>query len=399
MREIAMFNIDQIQKMAEKHSFFFNQMKMIHVGGTNGKGSVTSMLSHILMQKYRVGLYQSPYDQVRFDNISINLVPISQKEVDDLIQIYQQDFIAFKLSEFEIDTWIALAYFHQMQVDYAVIEVGLGGREDATNIITPILSVITNIGYDHMDVLGSNIKDIAYAKAGIIKKNIPVVLGRHMDLNALLTIESYGEMMQSNRYISDQLTKIEHKPHLQFEYNRQKYALNTIAAYQIDNASIVLKAIEVLDKIGHKIDTEDIKNGFLMPILTKRFEILSEYPLIICDAAHNKEGANALILSLQRLKLKNIVFIVSILKDKPIHEMLDIFLHLTDEVYMTTFEFSRAMDLNTFDHQGVKNIQNIDRIIDMIHQKPNQTYIFTGSLYFLRTIYPIIKGALIHGKK
>jgi dihydrofolate synthase / folylpolyglutamate synthase len=394
-----MFNIDQIQKMAEKHSFFFNQMKMIHVGGTNGKGSVTSMLSHILMQKYKVGLYQSPYDQLRFDNISINLVSISQKEVDDLFQIYQEDFINFKLSEFEIDTWIALAYFHQMHVDFAVIEVGLGGREDATNIITPILSVITNIGYDHMDVLGTNIQDIAYAKAGIIKKNIPVVLGSNMDLNALSMIESYANMMKSNQFISKPLSITEHNSYLTFEYNHQKYALNTNATYQIDNASTVLKSIEVLNIIGHKIEIEQIKNGFLMPIMTKRFEILSEYPLIICDAAHNKEGANALVASIKSLNLENIVLFVSILKDKPIHEMLDIFLDLTDEVYMTSFEFSRAIYLNSFDHHGVKKIQNVEAIIEMIHQKPNQTYIFTGSLYFLRSIYPIIKGAFIHGKK
>lgn len=394
-----MFKIDQIKKMAIKHQFFFNDMKMIHVGGTNGKGSVTSMLSHILSDYYKVGLYQSPYDQNRFDNISINQNQISTKDVDTLLKKYQNDFESFQLSEFEIDTWIALAYFYEQKVDYAIIEVGLGGKDDATNIITPILSIITNVGYDHTDVLGKDIKEIAYHKSGIIKNNVPFLIGHDMNLNAVEVIRLHATKSSSEVYQSQPLQMIEKNPWIHVKYKDLSYQINTQATYQMSNISLVLTAIDILRKQGIEISESSIVKGLMMPIMTKRFEIIVNYPKIICDAAHNKEGALALIQTLDDLKIDHPVFIASILKDKPIIEMLDIFSKKSNQIYLTTFKFHRAIDLNDVEHPNIIKLFDYHDLISIIKKEPDKTYILTGSLYFLREVYPLIKGEFQHGKK
>jgi len=395
-----MFNIDNILKLAIKHHYFFNKIPMIHVGGTNGKGSVCSMLSHILKNSYRVGLYVSPYDQNRFDNIKINDETVDYQIIKRIMEDYQQDFLQFQLSEFEIDTWVALKVFDEYKVDIAVIEVGMGGLDDATNIIYPILSVITNVGSDHKDILGKTVEEIATKKAGIIKPHVPVVIGLAMDVKAFQIIDEKAQACRSKLHIAESSKIVSYLPYLEISIQDKTYSINTQASYQKDNFSIVLKAIEVLNHQGFVINQQAIELGLRMPILTKRFEYLSNHPLIIADAAHNLEGALALINTLQECHWSyDWVMIISILKDKPYQKMIQHYQTLTKDIWFLPFDHPRALPIDELKEDSIIKMDSIEEVIQKIKNQPQKKYLFTGSLYFLRAIYPQLKGAFNHGKK
>ena len=195
-----MFNLDNITQMLLHHHNFHHHLKVIHVGGTNGKGSTSLMIQNILISAgYRVGIYTSPFDMGRFDNININHIQIQKNDVERLNQQFLGDFERFGLSPFEIDTFLALFYMYENHVDYAVIEVGLGGRDDATNVVMPMLSVITNIGLDHQDVLGYGYASVAEKKAGIIKFQVPVVLGHDINHEAFQVLSAHAKRSEERR--------------------------------------------------------------------------------------------------------------------------------------------------------------------------------------------------------
>jgi dihydrofolate synthase / folylpolyglutamate synthase len=391
-----MFNLNNIKSMLEHHGNFHLHLNVIHVGGTNGKGSTSLMIQNILISAgYRVGIYTSPFDMGRFDNININHKEILRDEVLSMNAFYQKDFERFQLTPFEIDTFLALAYFHDQNVDYAVIEVGLGGRDDATNVVMPILSVITNIGLDHQDVLGQGYPSIADKKSGIIKKGIPVVLGHDINQEAYEVIESYATSMQSNIYRVQPYQMISIDPKIIIRYQNHLYHLNTIALYQARNASLAIEVALTLQRIGIKITQENIHEGVGKGVPPKRFQILSKTPMIIIDGAHNTEGIDRLVESMSSLNLKsNIKVIAAILKDKPYLEMIERLLALTKDVTLTTFEHERAMDLSTFSHPDVKLIFDYHQALDSINTHHDGVYLITGSLYFLALVVNELKGMI-----
>jgi len=256
-----MFSTEHILKLVNHHDRFHTKLNVIHIAGTNGKGSTSNYVTNMLMEtSFKVGLYTSPYTRVRFDNIKINQHQISS---DDLISLYvrfKDDFEAFELSEFEIDTFIALRYFYEKEVDYCVIEVGLGGTDDATNIVEPILTVITNIGLDHQDVLGYSYQEIASKKAGIIKENIPLVIGYDINKEALDVIKLISNQHSSPFHQVEPYQNVTLNEVIQFSYRNDIYKLNTLASYQVKNACLAIEIANLLNKyhqthiLKHHID-------------------------------------------------------------------------------------------------------------------------------------------------
>lgn len=391
-----MFSIDHIQSILNHHGNFHLNLKAIHVGGTNGKGSTSLMIQNILIASgYQVGIYTSPFDMGRFDNININQEQITPEDVMRLNRQYSDDFQLFQLTPFEIDTFLALAYFFEQKVDYAVIEVGLGGKDDATNVVMPILSVITNIGLDHQDVLGYGYTNVASHKAGIIKPKVPVVLGHDINDEALHVLESYAKAMKSTIYHVKSFSVKQRTPRIEMMYQHQVYHLNTLADYQARNASLAIEVASILQSLGIAIMDEHIQKGIAMGVPPKRFQILSTSPMIIIDGAHNLEGIVRLIESIKLLQLNSkIRVIAAILKDKPYREMIEKLFELSDDVTLTTFDHERALQLETFSHPLVHVELDYHRALQTIFDHQDYVHLITGSLYFLAYAVNDLKGMI-----
>ena len=268
------------------------QIKCIHIAGTNGKGSVSSMLASILSQAgYKTGLYTSPHLIDFTERIRINGHCIPQSDVIEFISKTQIHIERIQPSFFELTVAMAFDYFNQEKVDIAIIEVGLGGRLDSTNVIQPELSVITSIGWDHMDLLGNTLESIAFEKAGIIKENRPVVCSRFIQSEALEVIKKKSELEQSTFYLSEPSPK-------KFEL-----ALSLKGSYQKQNLDTVCTSVRVLQNMNYDIKEEDITTGLQnvtqLSGLRGRWERLNDDPIVICDTGHNAEAIPYLIDQLE----------------------------------------------------------------------------------------------------
>ena len=291
------------------------RFKSIHVAGTNGKGSTSHMLASILQEAgYKVGLYTSPHLKDFRERIRINGVPVEKSYVVDFIHTNKTFFEERALSFFEMTVGMAFDFFASNEVDIAVIEVGLGGRLDSTNIITPILSVITNIGFDHVDVLGDTFHKIASEKAGIIKPKVPVVIG---EFNSETELVFQAKASQTEAPIVFAET---HKV--------AQYKSDLRGAYQKKNINTVLAATSVLKEIGIKISDLDIKTGLEHVVantgLLGRWQILNLKPKVICDTAHNKEGLELIVAQLLEQTYDHLHIVFGSVTDKNLDTLLDI---------------------------------------------------------------------------
>jgi dihydrofolate synthase / folylpolyglutamate synthase len=391
-----MFNLDNITQMLLHHGNFHIKLKVIHVGGTNGKGSTSLMIQNILISAgYRVGIYTSPFDMGRFDNININHIQIQKEDVDRLNQQFLADFERFDLSPFEIDTFLALFYMYENHVDYAVIEVGLGGRDDATNVVMPMLSVITNIGLDHQDVLGYGYASVAEKKAGIIKYQVPVVLGHDINHEAFQVLSTHANQQQSNIYQVKPYQIIKRHPNIELMYENHVYRLNTLADYQARNASLAIEVALVLRHLGIQLTDEQINQGISMGVPPKRFQLLSSSPMVIIDGAHNTEGMERLIESIKKLEFtQKIRVIVAILKDKPYIDMIEKLKDISNDIILTTFEHERAMDLSVYQDDQISIEPDYQKALSSMASHPEAIHLITGSLYFLAIVVNTLKGMM-----
>ncbi|SOU86411.1 bifunctional folylpolyglutamate synthase/dihydrofolate synthase [Tenacibaculum dicentrarchi] len=289
------------------------KVKTIHVGGTNGKGSTSHMIASVLQEAgYKVGLYTSPHLKNFTERIRINGQEIKQESVVDFISENKQFLEAQKLSFFEMTVGMAFDYFAKQKVDIAVIEVGLGGRLDSTNIITPEVSVITNIGLDHTQFLGETLPEIAYEKAGIIKENTPVVIGERQKEVKKVFIDKANECNAKIVFASDQ------------DYS---YKTDLLGDYQSKNVKTAVKAISQLKDFV--ISEQNIKNGLLQVVkntnLKGRWQILQQHPKVICDTAHNKEGLIYTLGQLKKEQYKNLHIVLGVVSDKDLAAILPMF--------------------------------------------------------------------------
>ncbi len=311
-----------------------NNFKSIHVGGTNGKGSCSHMLSSILQEAgYKVGLYTSPHLVDFRERVRINGEMISKDSVSEFMLHNFDFFESNNLSFFEMTVGLAFNYFSFNKVDIAIIEVGMGGRLDSTNIITPILSLITNISIDHTKFLGSNISDIAREKAGIIKEKTPIVIGETQDEIKSIFIDIANTKGSEIVFADD------------FIYDNYDCDLQGI--YQKKNIKTVLKASEILQQNDYKINNGHIKIGLNNVSnntgLKGRWQVIQNNPLIICDTAHNIAALKEVISQLIRLEYSKLYFIIGFSDDKDLDKISKIFPE-NSEYYFVKPKVDRGKD-------------------------------------------------------
>jgi dihydrofolate synthase/folylpolyglutamate synthase len=328
-----------------------HQFKSVHVAGTNGKGSTSHMLAAILqIAGYKTGLYTSPHLKDFRERIRINGKMISEVEVIDFVAQHRADFEEIKPSFFEMTVAMAFDVFAREKVDIAIIEVGLGGRLDSTNVITPLMSVITNIGWDHINMLGDTLQQIAFEKAGIIKHGVPVIIGEYQPEVADVFVNK-ANIENANLSFASDLWHIlkseaesqkseEIKEYLDFKVQKKDPELPTSdlrlktlnlrldlpGTYQLKNVKAVLSAVDELQKHGFIINEEHIREALSkvkeLTGLHGRWEILSQNPLTICDTGHNPEGILEVLKNIESVSYSQLHFVIGVVNDKDISKML-----------------------------------------------------------------------------
>jgi dihydrofolate synthase / folylpolyglutamate synthase len=412
------FDLSRMTKLMDLIDNPQNDYDVIHVAGTKGKGSTCVMIASILIaQGYRVGLYSSPHMIDFTERIQIDNVQISPGEFVEFLGIMRSDIEnVSNISTFEITTALALKYFSKKEVDIAVVEVGMGGRLDATNIVNPLLTVITSISLDHTKILGDTISKIAYEKAGIIKKDIPVVIGNQTQ-EAREVILGVAEQKESpiidvfNEYNWEQ--KAYSLEGQQFQINLQNQAvhrsfnfhLKLLGDHQLDNATTAYAVINHLPQ-RYEITEKAVQIGFQKTHWPGRFEILHEEPLIIVDGAHNPDSFEKLSQTIEKyLKAKRITLIFGASEDKDIRKMIEFILPYVDSIIFTKSDHPRAMTEKEIRNRlstmvtGSFRFCDIEELIDEMMANKNGTYIASGSLFIAGAVKEILQSKGINDPK
>lgn len=336
--------------------------KTIHVAGTNGKGSCSHTLAAILQsQGYKVGLFTSPHLLSFRERIKVNGVEISKERVVEFVERERCFFEPLHPSFFELTTALALKYFKEEKVDIAVIEVGLGGRLDCTNIITPILSIITNISYDHTQFLGSTLEEIAAEKAGIMKHNVPVLIGECSDKLRPVFQEKAREhgaklyFAEDNRIIQD-VCMTENM----LRYDTKRYATllgELIGTYQIKNTNTILNAVEILAN-SIEISEKSVRNGVgnvsKLTGLLGRWQKIQEMPLVICDTGHNIGGWEYISEQIKAQECRTLRIIFGMVDDKDIDSVMAL-LPTNAVYYFTKASTKRAVNEMAIQEKGASH--------------------------------------------
>ncbi len=317
-----------------------HKFKSIHIGGTNGKGSTSHMLAAVLQTAgYKTGLYTSPHLKDFRERIRINGEMISEAEVVDFVANQQANIDEIQPSFFEMTVALAFDVFARHKVDIAIIEVGLGGRLDSTNVIMPLLSIITNIGWDHMNMLGNTLPEIAGEKAGIIKPHIPVIIGERQHEIEQVFIDKAASQHADIRFASDHfgiiqndqpadqalrnVTVVPAQANAQASYQLQ---LDLTGTYQLKNVKSVLLAVEELNKQGFVITTDQVKQALAkvktLTGLQGRWQTLSTHPLTICDTGHNPDGIQEVLKNIAAIQFDHLHFVLGMVNDKDITKVL-----------------------------------------------------------------------------
>jgi dihydrofolate synthase/folylpolyglutamate synthase len=357
-----------------------DQFKSVHVGGTNGKGSTSHMLAAILQTAgYKTGLYTSPHLRDFRERIRINGQMITEQQVVDFVAQYKADFEAIQLSFFEMTIGLAFDIFAKERVDIAVIEVGLGGRLDSTNVITPLLSVITNIGWDHMNLLGDTLPLIAGEKAGIIKQNIPAIIGEYQPQVAeVFTNKAYQEKtkltfaseeweLSSESKVGSLKSEVgSRKPEIEgyrnvtvtnahFALRTLDLALDLTGTYQLKNLKTVLSAIDELRLQGFTISDEHIKTALkqvrTLTGLNGRWQVLRHDPLTICDTGHNPDGIQEVLKNIAATPYNHLHFVLGMVNDKDITKVLGM-LPIDATYYFCKPDIPRGLDAEELKNQA-----------------------------------------------
>lgn len=339
-----------------------NKFRSIHVGGTNGKGSTSHMLASVLQSAgLKVGLYTSPHLKDFRERIKINGEMISQQNVVDFVEKYKTDFEKIQPSFFEMTVGLAFDFFADQKVDIAVIEVGLGGRLDSTNIIKPAVSIITNISLDHTGLLGDSLEKIAIEKAGIIKAGIPIVIGE-TQLEIKNIFVQIAKEKNAPIFFADERYRainVHHKKNdkLSLSMNIEKegvlkfenFESELLGLYQQKNIPTVLCAIDILNQIGFILSEKNIREGIKNVIkqtgLLGRWQILSDRPLVIADTGHNESGIKEVLTQIANTPHRHLHFVLGMVNDKDITTILNL-LPKKARYYFCKAGIPRALDAN-----------------------------------------------------
>ena len=385
-RKRETYQRDEFDRFLKKDHFSYH-VPSIHVAGSNGKGSTCTYLSYIYTAEgYKVGLFTSPFDKSPLEMIKINNQSISEDRFNKYLNEYKKDFEKNDLSGFEIETYIAFRYFEDEKCDIAIIECGMGGEYDATNIFTPILSIITSISLEHTSSLGRTISEITLHKAGIIKKEVPILIDRDLPEEALTVISDTSLELDApiktiELYHFEKLNENGYS----FTYGLMNDLLiNTKAKYSIKDASFALEAIHLLqDKF--QVKEESIRNGLKDMRIKGRFEVKRKNPLIIIDGAHNPEGIDTLAKEVERQISGPLTIIFACFNDKNIELMLTTLGVLSRDIILTTFDHPRARTQDEFflyldEYRFMEDHQQAIR--DTLINHPENNILICGSLAF-----------------
>jgi dihydrofolate synthase/folylpolyglutamate synthase len=378
----------------------------IHVAGTNGKGSTCAFLASMLQNAgYRTGLYTSPHLVSFTERIRVNGVPIPEAQVVELARKVRAACHAGKDGQeqlnptfFEVTTAMAFSYFAEQAVDLAVIEVGMGGRLDSTNVVNPLVSVITTIDLEHTEFLGDTIELIAGEKAGIIKPQTPVVSGA-VQPEAVEVIRSEAEARGARLYLLSRdfgACSLRGGALHRFDYHGigrtfEGLVIGLAGRHQVDNACLALAALECVSQRGVIVDDTALRRGLAEARWEGRLELISRKPDLFLDGAHNPASARKLAAEMQVLKpgYNRLILVIGILGDKDVRGMLAELLPVADEVFVTRPEYSRAMDLEALAaevrkmHGSVRHAPSVSRAIEEARKtaEPDDLILVTGSLY------------------
>ena len=372
-----------------------DRLRSIHIAGTNGKGSTTNDIRSILQTAgYKVGSFTSPFMITHLDRIRINDQDIREDAFLAITNRFYDSWMEWDLSMFEIDMCIAVFYYLEEQVDFCVFETGLGGRKDATNILQPLVSVITNIGMDHMEFLGDTLEKIAKEKAGIVKEGIDLITAEDKEC-CLQVFQKHTASAHAQCIKAGEISNIQETADgLSFDYgNLKDVALYGKARYQCRNAALAIEVCLYLQRQGHIRLTEvQLRTGLHQAVWIGRFETISKEPLIILDGAHNADGIHALCETLKQMEDVQVLF--SVLKDKNFEAMLQELETVCGEILVVPFYNERALDVRLL--EGRKHIhlmESYERAIPHALQKV-KPLVITGSLYFISDVrkYLIEKG-------
>lgn len=408
------YGLERTYKLLEHLGNPERDLKLIHIAGTNGKGSTTSMITEILMgEGYKVGMYTSPFIEEFEERIQINRNNIPKESLAilmDEIKVAVDKVIEAGYNhptEFEIITVLMLLYFKKENIDFGVIEVGLGGTLDSTNVIKPIIQVITSISFDHTNLLGNTLEKIAREKAGIIKKGIPTVIYPQQE-EVLKVIKNKCFEMDSELYIANNenlkfknIVNLD-KPYQLLKYNNEiDILLPLLGEHQIINLSVAMQAIEVLNnKNIIDISIANIVKSIKNVSWKGRLEVLSNNPYVVIDGAHNIQGIKTLSRNIKKyFKYENLYLILGILADKDVEEMIKIITPMAKKVYSVTPNSIRgelAESLKDEVSKFNKNCKAFDKYEESYLEALNDAsekdlILASGSLYMIGDMRKIIR--------
>jgi len=366
--------------LAKHLNFPEKHFKSIHVAGTNGKGSTSHMIASVLQEAgYKVGLYTSPHLKDFRERIKINGKEVSKQFVTGFIKRNKGFFEQNSLSFFEMTVGMAFEYFKKQKVDIAVIEVGMGGRLDSTNIITPEVSVITNIGLDHTQFLGNTLEAIAFEKGGIIKPNVPVVIGETQK-ETTTVFKELAEKNKSKIIFADQ-------------QKTENYKSDLVGNYQSKNIVTVLQAIKELQNKGFNISQQNIKEGLLNVVkntgLMGRWQIVQLNPKVVCDTGHNKDGLTYVMKRLSNEQFESLHIVFGVVNDKDLNSIIDL-LPKNATYYFCKPDIPRGLDaeelkviLNNYGLQGEAYGSVNEAYKNALNSSGTNDFVFIGGSTFV----------------
>ena len=404
--------LDAMKYFMEEFNHPEKNLKFIHIAGTNGKGSCIEMMNNILINcGYKVGKFISPHLSKYNERISINNINISDDEIEKMILKIKPKIDKYekennhKITFFELETTMAILYFSENKCDFVVLETGLGGKYDCTNIVNPVVSIITSIGYDHMQILGNTLEEIAEQKAGIIKEKSDTIFVEQNDLKVNEIIKNKCKEKSNTLHLvkkEDILNYSYNSEFQKFDYKNYKNILvNLKGKKQVYNASICIECAQILKDKSYKIDEEKVKDALKTVIHKGRFEIINNNPLIIYDGAHNEPAIENFVNTVNMYyKEKKKVYIVSILKGKDYKAMLKILLEDKNSMFIFTdgnskekYEEKEELLKIAKEYTSNKNlyIMDLEEAINLAKSYKDRVIFIVGSFYIYGEVTDKIK--------